>query len=163
MNELIVINTGPLITLACIEALDVAGRLPFTFVCSEDVRMELDEGERAGHPRVAPPWLTVCPLCGQISPVALSALDRGEAAVVQLALERGISLVCIDEWKGRRAALAVGLKAVGVLGLLGKAKLLGLIPAVRPFVEKALQSGIRYDSELVERVLESVGEPVLNN
>jgi predicted nucleic acid-binding protein len=163
MNELIVINTGPLITLARIEALDVAGQLPFTFICPEEVRAELAEGENAGHPRVAPPWLTVCPLCEHISLVALSALDRGEAAVIQLALERSIPLVCIDEWKGRRAALAVGLKVVGVLGLLGKAKLLGLLPAVRPFVKKAVQNGIRYDSELVERLLESVGEPILNS
>jgi len=36
MNELIVINTGPLITLARIEALDVAGRLPFTFICPNE-------------------------------------------------------------------------------------------------------------------------------
>lgn len=152
-----------MITLARIEALDVAGRLPFTFICPEEVQAELAEGEDAGHPKVAPPWLTVCPLCQHISPVVLSALDRGEAAVIQLALERSIPLVCIDEWKGRRAALAVGLKAVGVLGLLGKAKLLGLIPAVRPFIEKALLSGIRYDSELIERVLESVGEVALNS
>ena len=163
MAEHIVINTGPLITLARIEALDVAGQLPLAFICPEEVRWELDEGEAAGHPRVAPQWLTVCPLSGPISPVVLSVLDRGEAAVIQLALERSIPLVCIDEWKGRRAALAAGLKVAGVLGLLGKAKLLGLIPAVRPLVEKALQSGIRYDVALVERVLESVGEPALNS
>ncbi len=161
MSESVVINTGPLVTLARIEALDVAGGLPFVFICPEEVRAELDEGEAAGHPRVTPPWLTVCPLSLHISPVVLSALDRGEAAVIQLALERSVPLVCIDEWKGRRAALAVGLKVVGVLGLLGKAKLLDLIPSVRPFVEKALENGIRYDPELVRQVLESLGEAPL--
>jgi len=163
VTEQIVINTGPLITLARIEAMAVAERLPFIFICPEEARAELAEGEAVGHLRVEAPWLTVCPLREPISPAVLSALDRGEAAVIQLALERAISLVCIDEWKGRRAALAAGLKVVGVLGLLGKAKLLGLIPAVRPLVEKALKSGIRYDSELVERVLESVGEPTLDS
>ncbi|MFH1112938.1 MAG: DUF3368 domain-containing protein [Pseudomonadota bacterium] len=158
MVEHIVINTGPLITLARIEALDVAGRLPFNFVCPEDVRLELDEGEAAGHPGISPTWLKVCPLREPISPIGLSALDRGEAAVIQLALERSVPVVCIDERKGRRAALAVGLTVVGVLGLLGKAKLMGLIPAVRPLIEKALQNGIRYDPQLIKRVMEGIGE-----
>jgi len=159
MAEKIVIDTGPLITLARIEALDIAGRLSFTFICPEEVRAELDEGERMGHPRVAPQWLTICKLREPISPIVLSALDKGEAAVIQLAQEQSIPIVCIDEWKGRRAASAVGLRVVGVLGLLGKAKLMDIIPAVRPLVEKALRSGIRYDPELVKRILESLGEP----
>jgi predicted nucleic acid-binding protein len=49
----------------------------------------------------------------------LSALDAGEAAVILLALEQPIPLVCTDEWKGRRMALAIGLKVTGALGLLG--------------------------------------------
>lgn len=85
-------------------------------------------------------------------------LDAGEAAVIQLALERRVARVCIDEQKGRRAAQAVGLAVTGTLGLLGRAKQLGLISALRPWVEKAIQEGIRYDPELVRRVLEAAGE-----
>lgn len=144
MPEYIVINTGPLVILERIQALDIVGRLALTFICPDEVRAELKEGESVGHPRVAPEWLMVCPLAEPISPVTLMALDKGEAAVIQLALERSISVVCIDEWKGRRAASAVGLKVVGVPGLLGRAKSMGLIPMVGPFVEKALRSGIRY-------------------
>ncbi|MFH0823180.1 MAG: DUF3368 domain-containing protein [Pseudomonadota bacterium] len=158
MTDNIVINTGPLITLARIEALDLPGGLPFTFVCPEEVREELAQGEAAGYPRVEPGWLNVCSLREPISPVVLSALDRGEAAVIQLALERSIPMVCIDERKGRRAALSVGLRVVGVLGLLGRAKLLGLISALGPFIDRALMTGVRYDPKLVARVLRSVGE-----
>jgi predicted nucleic acid-binding protein len=46
--ERIVVNTGPLITLSRIDCLDVVGRLPFEFLCPEQVRKELDEG--AYHP-----------------------------------------------------------------------------------------------------------------
>jgi predicted nucleic acid-binding protein len=158
MPERIVINTGPLITLARIEVLDVVGRLPFEFVCPQEVQAELDRGVEAGHPRVDPGWLTVMPLREPPSPVALSALDLGEAAVIQLALEQRIPRVCIDEWKGRRAALAAGLQVNGVLGLLGMAKLQGLIPSLKPFIEQASERGIRYHPELVRRVLDSVGE-----
>ena len=47
MAERIVINTGPLITLARIEALHIPEQLPFEFVCPEQVREELDAGEQA--------------------------------------------------------------------------------------------------------------------
>ena len=158
MHNRIVIDTGPLIALERIGALDIPGRLPFEFICPALVRHELDDGHRAGHPDVRPAWLTVEALRSPASALAMSALDAGEAAVIQLALERGIAWVCIDEWKGRRAALAAGLNVTGVLGLLGQAKQNGLIPAVKPFIQKARTAGIRYDTVLVARFLEAVGE-----
>jgi predicted nucleic acid-binding protein len=53
--------------------------------------------------------------------IARAELGAGEAAVIQLALEQGIAVVAIDERKGRRAALSVGLRVTGSLGLLGRA------------------------------------------
>ena len=41
MAERIVINTGPLIALARMDALDVAGQLPYQFICPSQVREEL--------------------------------------------------------------------------------------------------------------------------
>lgn len=158
MAERIVVNTGPLIALARIEALDVAGRLPYRFICPQEVRDELNRGLELGHPSIEPSWLGVASLRERPSPLALSALDLGETAVIQLALEQGIGRVCIDEWKGRRAALAAGLQVTGVLGLLGRAKVLGLVPALRPLIERAVEEGIRYHPELVRQVLSAVGE-----
>ncbi len=94
-------------------------------------------------------------LSSAISPLAVASLDVGEAAVIQLAIKQNIKTVCIDERTGRRAALAVGLKVVGSLGLLGKAKTLGLISEVRPFIEKAKSGGIFYDDNLIESFLRS--------
>jgi len=156
--ERLVINTGPLITLSKIGCLEIIGELPYEFLSPNEVRKELDEGQLAGHPRIAPVWLTHLALTRPPSRVGLAGLDLGEAAVIQIALELGIRRVAIDEWKGRRAALASGLEVTGTLGLLGKAKLLGLIPELRPLIEKAVLEGIRYHPELVRGVLEAVGE-----
>jgi predicted nucleic acid-binding protein len=87
-----------------------------------------------------------------------AALDLGEAAVIQLALETAARWVAIDDWKGRRAALATGLRVTGSLGLLGRAKQVGLLPAVRPVIEAAIAQGIRYHPNLVREVLRAVGE-----
>lgn len=158
MPERIVINTGPLIALARIEALEPVGRLPFEFLCPQEVRDELDQGSEVGHLRVEPSWLSVVSLSEPPSPITLAVLDLGEAAVIHLALERKIPRVCIDEWKGRRAAVAAGLRVSGALGLLARAKTEGLIPALRPLVEKASEMGIRYHPDLIRQVLSAVGE-----
>jgi predicted nucleic acid-binding protein len=110
MVERLVINTGPLIALARMDALDVIDQLPLEFSCPREVREELDADAAQGYAVVSPAWLTVVPLASPLSPITVASLDTGEAAVIQLALEQGIARVCIDEAKGRRAALAVGLQ-----------------------------------------------------
>ena len=158
-DETIVVNTGPLITLARIDALEIAGALPYDFVCPREGRDELDAGEAAGHVEVRPPWLAVLELQATPRPTLVAGLDRGEAAVIQLALERGTPRACIDEWKARRAAAAAGLRVTGTLGLLGRAKRLGLIPTGRPLGEQARQAGVRYHDDIVRAVLRAAGEP----
>lgn len=158
MHDRIVMNTGPLVALARINALDIIGSLPFEFISPDEVYTELQEGEQQGHIPAIPAWLCKCPVGTPLSVIAVSSLDAGEAAVIQLALEQNISRVCIDEWKGRRAACSVGLNVIGTLGLIGLAKTNHLIPAMRPYVKKALESGVYYDLELVESVLKAAGE-----
>ena len=158
MIERIVTNTSPLLALAKMQTLDAVGKLPFQFVCPAEVEAEILAGAKQGHQIEIPAWLSVISLANPLSPLAVAALDAGEAAVIQLALEQNIETVCIDELKGRRAALAVGLKVVGSLGLVGKAKTLNLIPQVRPLIEKARNAGIYYDDLLIEKFLQSLGE-----
>jgi predicted nucleic acid-binding protein len=158
MAERIIINTGPLIALTRMDALAVTGQLPYEFLCPREVQAEIEAGAVKGHPVALPSWLRVQPLQGPLSPIVLLALDLGEAAVIQLALEQQISLVCIDEWKGRRVALAAGLRVTGSLGLIGRAKVLGLVPTVRPLIDRALRSGIRYHPDLVRQIIDELGE-----
>lgn len=158
MIERIVTNTSPLIAIAKMQAADIIGKLPFEFVCPVQVEAELIAGKQPGQQFDIPQWLKVLPLKSTLSPLAIAALDVGEAAVIQLALEQNIKLVCIDELKGRRAALAVNLRVVGSLGLLGKAKILGLISNAGSFIERARNAGIYYNDELIETFLNSLGE-----
>jgi predicted nucleic acid-binding protein len=127
-------------------------------ICPAEVETEILVGANQGYETEIPEWLEILSLNSAIAPLAIASLDVGEAAVIQLALEQNIKTVCIDELKGRRAALAVGLKVVGSLGLLGKAKTLGLIAEVKPYTEKAKLGGIFYDDNLIEVFLKSLGE-----
>lgn len=158
MTERIVTNTSPLIALGKMGAFDVVASLPFEFVCPPQVKNEVEIGAALGYAVSVPDWVNVIPLLRPLSLLALIKLDRGEAEVIQLALEQGIELVCIDESKGRRAARAAGLQVLGSLGLVARAKVLGLIPAARPLVEKTMREGIFYHPDLVARVLQALGE-----
>lgn len=158
MAESIVINTSPLIAFGRMRFFDIAAQLPFSFVCPTEVATEIAAGQAKGYPVSLPAWLTVLPLAMPLSPLALAALDAGEAAVIQLAIEQNIKTVCIDDLKGRRAASAVRLQVVGSLGLLGKAKTFGLINEVRLFIGQAQSAGIYYDRKLVKMFLQSLDE-----
>ncbi len=152
----IVIDTGPLILLAKIDSLPVVAQLPHQFIAPQNVMDELAAGFELGYQAVEAPWLQVADLKSPIPPMIRATLDDGEAAVIQLALERGINWVCLDDLRGRRLAKAVGLSVVGVLGLLGKAKNLGLIPALQPYITKLLAVGARYSPELVTRMIAEI-------
>jgi len=156
--ESIAINTGPLILLEKAGALEIVGRLPYQFVCPMAVRLELDAGKAKGFPTIDVPWLTTIPLKAPLSPLVQATLDPGEAEVIQLALEQGFQRVCLDDLRGRRIAMAAGLRVTGVLGLLVLAKTQGLVPAIKPFCDRLMQGGAWYAPGLVKRILAGVGE-----
>jgi predicted nucleic acid-binding protein len=156
--ERLVVNTGPLIALGRASALDVIRQLPIAFIAPVQVADEVRAGALLGHPVTMPEWVDVVALSRSLAPVSVSALDEGEAAVIQLAIDLGIGLVCIDEWRGRRAAVAAGLKVTGSLGLIGRAKHVGLIPAVRPWIERMATAGIHFHPDLLAKFLSAVGE-----
>ena len=54
MRDRIVLDTGPIIALACADALDAIGKLPMELVAPIDVRDELDQGLRHGY--ASCPW-----------------------------------------------------------------------------------------------------------
>jgi predicted nucleic acid-binding protein len=158
MIETIVVNASPIISLGRMMIFNVLAKMPYEFICPAEVNEEISAGKLQGYPVSVPDFMKVGHATLPLSPISIATLDRGEAAVIHLALERGIETVCIDDLKGRRAATAVGLKVVGSLGLLGKAKKLGLIDEIRPFIELAKEAGIFYESRLIEHFLKELGE-----
>jgi hypothetical protein len=66
--------------------------------------------------------------------------NRGEAAAIALAVELKADLVLLDEQDGRRAAQRMGLRPLGVLGILLEAKKRGHIPVVKPLVADLRQT-----------------------
>ena len=154
--EPLAIDASPLILLAKINALPLLAQLPYRFIAPREVMDELAAGVAAGHPAIDFPELEIAPLASPVSFLTRAALGRGEAAVIQLAQERGLKRVCLDDLRGRRMARAVELEVVGVLGLLGQAKRRGLISELEPYAKRLIAVGARYHPELVARMIREI-------
>lgn len=86
------------------------------------------------------------------------ALDKGEANAIALALEKHDCLLIIDEQKGRKLALKLGLTITGTLGVLVQAKQQGYIRMLSPLPDKIKQTDFRLSGKLIEETRKEVGE-----
>jgi len=81
-------------------------------------------------------------------------LDLGEAESITLALELKADLILMDERDGRHRAIQLGLKPVGVVGVLLTAKARGNVTEVRPLLDALRQqAGFYLGDSLYKEVL----------
>lgn len=124
-NQQMVINTGPLISLiAAQQGLDFLNSLYTNIVVPKEVVDEIYEGGQSGF------GIDEFDNCDflkkqknktKLNPHLKNSLDIGEASVIQLAIDKKIDLVCIDEPVGRRIARLYDLKITGSIGILLRA------------------------------------------
>jgi predicted nucleic acid-binding protein len=86
-------------------------------------------------------------------------MDEGEAAAIALALELGFQQILMDERDGRVKARAIGLRPVGVLGILLRAKRDGRLDSIEG-ARAALrhEAGFFIANQLFEAILVEAGE-----
>lgn len=120
-------DPSPITTLTQIGKVDLLHQLYGEDLIPEAVRAELFESHQSL------PGFFLCPPATDRKAVArlLAELDPGEAQVIVLAKEKHADGLLIDEIEGRNVAARERLPFVGMLGVLGQAKLKGLIPSVR--------------------------------
>ena len=159
-RQTIVTNTTPLIALtAATGSLDVLKFLYSRIVVPLEVQTEL---RAAGSNAVgvqalnAATWLDCQTSEVVVSSYLANTLDRGEAAVIQTALDLNIPLVCIDEAVGRRVARLSGLTLTGSIGVLLKAKQLGYDVSMQQAIERMRQHGIWLSAEVIRFALQEL-------
>jgi hypothetical protein len=86
-------------------------------------------------------------------------LDPGEAEAIALALDFKADLLLIDERRGRAEANRLGVKIIGLLGLLVEAKQKKWLVAVKPLIDELINlSESRVSPALYNQILEMVDE-----
>ncbi len=157
----VVVNATPIIALALIGKLDLLQQLYGEAMMPSAVQAEVFAGGPMGIGSTelhAATWLRATALQDPRRADLLADLDRGEAEVIALAQELDADLVIIDERLARRHAKRLGLTLTGTLGVLLKAKHLGLVPSVAPLIEQLRQAGIRLSDAVVAEALKLAGE-----
>ena len=160
-DDEVVIDAGPLIALARLDALELAARVFFKAAVTQTVAKEClaDPSHAEFQPirsAISAGFLEVVD-DHQLHPIGLWNLDPGEASVIVLAQERRAG-VLLDDRAARRAAKDAGLPVIGTCGLLLLAKRKGLIQAVSPLLHQLVDSGYYLDRSLMRRVCELAGE-----
>ncbi len=153
----VVSNTTPLISLAGVGMLDLLPQLYGQIWIAEAVRNEYQAGRMPHEPDLDTlPWLMVRSVA--VEPALVALLDMGEAATITLAMAEQARVVVLDEVRGRRVAQRRGLVTIGTLGVLLRAKQLGLLGALAPVIDSLLNQGRYISPALRDQVLREAGE-----
>lgn len=161
----VVCNSTPLISLSSIKKINLLKDLFGTITIPEKVYNEVvvAGSEKYGSSDVKNcSWIKVSKTSDNIlKNYLMQTLDEGESEVIVLADEIKADLVIIDERLARKYVEKAGLRLIGTLGILAKAKQAGYIQEARPLVIDLLNKGIWFNKTLVNRILQELGEDIL--
>jgi hypothetical protein len=159
----VVSDASILINLARIGELDLLRRLYGALMIPEAVWREVviaGAGQPGAEEVRAASWIKTRDVVNEHLVRALRQdLDAGEAEAIALALEVEADLLLMDERLGRETAQHLGVRYMGLLGLLIVVKRKGLIRAVRPRLDMLRdEANFRVSDALYARVLKDEGE-----
>jgi len=160
---IIVSNTSPLTNLAAIGQFDLLQNLYTKVHITQGVWDELNAyGQHwPGRNEVikATNWITRFTVQNAHLVTTLRQdLDRGEAESIALALELNADFILLDEKEGRRIAKRLGLKRIGVAGILLEAKAKGFIKKVQPHLTALRHAGFYLSEALYQSILTCANE-----
>lgn len=151
MHSTIIADTSCFIILTNIEELDllqkVYGRVVTTVVVATEY----------GEP--FPEWVDIKNATDKHSQQILEVqVDKGEASAIALALETEGCTIILDDYKARKVAVRLGIDVTGTVGIIIRAKLLGIIPSIKPYLAKIRQTDFRLSDEIEKQALIEANE-----
>lgn len=160
---IVISNTSPIINLAVVGRLGLLRQLYGKVTIPRAVYDEIvlsGAGQPGAVEAQTADWIEMKVVSDLARAASLQLeLDAGEAEAIALALELGPDLLLLDERKGRAVAAHFGIRCLGLLGILVEAKHRGLVPAVKPILDRLIQgAGFWISQALYDHVLQAVGE-----
>lgn len=88
----------------------------------------------------------------------IPALDPGERAALAIAWEHPGALVIVDDDRARKIAIRFGFRVTGTIGVLLVAKEIGIITAIKPLIDRILETDFRISPAIIQKALADAGE-----
>jgi len=151
LEKVIISDTSCLITLSRIYRIEILKQLYSEVQITSEVEKEFG-GE-------LPDWVVIRdPNNEDIIKFLKLNLDDGEATSIALAYENKNSILIIDERKGRKMAISLGLHVIGLLGIILRAKNENYIHSVAEILEEIEKAGFRVSKSLKDTLLKKANE-----
>lgn len=156
----IVSNTTPLISLMKISQLEILKKIYSEIIIPEAVYKEVEAGKHKDFYRDLSEidWIKIQSIKDKHSTDYFLELDAGEAEAIILASEIGADLIIMDEKLGRHHAKHAGIKITGTIGVLVKAKILGLISKLKPLLKELTEKNVWISDKLISQICKTVDE-----
>jgi len=157
---IVVCDTSPLIALSLINRLDLLETLFNEVIIPSSVFDELNIAGKPESQQIVN-WSKGKVIAASNRQLVYSfnlLLGMGESEAMSLYFEKNADFLLIDEKKGRLIATYNNINVVGSLGILLLSKQKGLIPFIKPLLNRLQQSYIRISDELYFKTLDLAGE-----
>jgi predicted nucleic acid-binding protein len=151
MPKTIISDTSCFIILTNIGELELLHKVYGEIITSIDIATEYGES--------LPDWVVIRTVTDTYKQQLLELqIDKGESSAIALALEIPNSTVILDDYKARKIASRLGITYTGTIGVIIKAKLNGIIPTIKPILEKIKQTDFRLSIEIEIQALKEANE-----
>ena len=158
-----VFNASPLIVLAKAGLLHEVMSLGDKVIIPDAVALEIGAVDDMSDPSRlwvnSPATAHLIMNTPDISPfVAAWDLGAGESAVITIAHRDKNCMAVLDDLAARRCAAALGLRAIGTLGLILMAKQKGILGSVRRALDSVIVAGLYISPKHIDQILSEAGE-----
>lgn len=146
MHSIVISDTSCLIIFNKIGQLEILQRVYEYVVTTPEIASEFSE--------ILPGWVKIQEVQDKKYQEFLETqVDSGEASAIALAMEIDDSLLLLDDLKARKLAGKLNLRFTGTLGVITKAKQIGVISEVKPIINSLLMTDFRISENVIEELL----------
>lgn len=157
----IVVNSTPLIVLCGIGKLDILKDIYQEIFIPMAVFREVTTKDDSAciQLKTSGEWIHVEEIKDHSEKKMYKAkLHDGEVEVMILAQEQNADLVILDDNAAKKTAKYLGLPVTGTLGVLIKAKRMGIIESIKPLITEMRKNGFYVSDNVEVMVLEQADE-----
>jgi len=150
----VVSNTTPIISLLKLNRLEILKNLYNEVIIPNAVYLEIENGKHKEYYQDLSKlsWIRIQKIQDKLSLKYFLDLDAGEAEAIILATEIGADLIIIDEKLGRFHAKHAELNVTGTIGILMKAKNIGIIKNIKPLLIELSEKDVWISNLLINEI-----------
>jgi predicted nucleic acid-binding protein len=153
MPDIIISDTSCLIIFQKIGELELLKQVYQSIITTPEVANEFDED--------LPSWINIQAVKDKKYQEFLETqVDAGEASAIALAMELDSPLLLLDDLKARKLATKLKLSFTGTLGVISKAKQLGILEEILPIIKKLKETNFRISDLIIKEILRKNNEQI---